>query len=83
MLEFACRHRVDVDRSKIVATVRQFVYRHNRNADAIHLLSSISVDYAKFEPCRLVISELAAILFNDTTICLDLSGHELCKVVER
>jgi hypothetical protein len=77
MLEFACRHRVDVDRSKIVATVRQFVYRHNRNADAIHFLIS------KFEPCRLVISELAAILFNDTTICLDLSGHELCKVVER
>ncbi len=83
MLEFAYHHRVDVNPSKITAIVKQFVHRHNCNAEVIRFLHSVSGEFARFEPCRLVLSDLAAVLLNDTMICLDLSGHELCKLVAR
>ncbi len=40
-------------------------------------------EFERFEPCRLVLSELAAVLLNGAMICLDLSDHELCKQVAR
>jgi len=81
-LEFVYHLRVDVSSSKITTLVKQFVHRHACNTQVIVFLNSVS-KFAKFEPCRLLVSELAAALLNDTTIYLDLSGHDLCKMIER